>query len=291
MRTPFPQWYLVPAEAGFRRETQGAALIHKDRPGVRGASPVIAGQVIGVVALHHHFFQHAWNGELAHDVAVFINERKQTFHHVLERVAGVFGQAGARTGGVCRCGNLLHVAGVALVQTLNGVFPNGDDGRGRGGLDGLRESGRGRGRIGLPGGQQVHAGRAALQVHAGALQKILPYRLHLAFITGQVGENTAALHKAKDQHHKRRNQRGHACGANRRTLGTLRCRRRGRSTSGQVRSRNAGVRIPPRRGMRMCGRRKRVPQRRRGHFKELFLNRRRIPPSAKRHPISSAGSG
>ena len=61
----------------------------------------------------------------------------------------------------------------------------------------------------------------------------------------------------------RRNQRGHACGANRRTLGTLRCRRRGRisgrSSSGQVRSRNAGVRILPRRGMRMRGRRKRVP--------------------------------
>ena len=245
---------LAPQKQVFRRETKGAALIHKDRSGVRGASPVIVGQVIGIVALHHHFFQHARNGELAHDVAVLVNEGKQAFHHVLERVAGVFGQAGARTGGVCRCGNLLHVAGVALVQTLNGVFPNGDDGRGRGGLDGLRESGRGRGRIGLPGGQQVHAGRAALQVHAGALQKIPTYLLHLAFITGQVGENTAALHKAKDQHHKRRNQRGHACGANRRTLGTLRCRRRGRisgrSASGQVRSRNAGVRIPPRRGMR-----------------------------------------
>ena len=34
--------------------------------------------------------------------------------------------------------------------------------------------------------------------------------------------------------------------------------------------------------MRMRGRRKRVPQRRRGHFKELFLNRRRIPAVGKK---------
>lgn len=46
------------------------------------------GQVIGIVALHHYFFQHARNGELTHDVAVLVNEGNQAFHHVLERLPG-----------------------------------------------------------------------------------------------------------------------------------------------------------------------------------------------------------